>query len=217
MTDSAILSPLQRRVLELLFADPWFRRYFYLTGGTALSAFYLEHRYSDDLDLFTHEKDLGPVQALLKGISSREGLQVIQRQKAPSFLRYEVSGELRVDIVADVEFRVGSPELISSFMVDSLRNIAVNKVTAILGRFDPKDFVDLYLLLTEKGLDILELLELGQQKDAGLDRFVWASLLESAERISILPRMIRDDIGIAELKAFYSALRDRLLDSIKPG
>ena len=217
MTDSEILTPLQRRVLELLFSDPWFRRYFYLTGGTALSAFYLKHRYSDDLDLFTHQKELGPVQALFQEISSRERLQAVQRQKAPSFLRYEVSGELRVDIVTDVEFRVGSPELISSYMVDSLKNIAVNKVTAILGRFDPKDFVDLYLLLTEKGFDIFELLELGQRKDAGLDRFVWASLLESAERISILPRMVRDDIGIAEIKAFYSSLRDQLLDSIKPG
>jgi predicted nucleotidyltransferase component of viral defense system len=216
MTAKEILTPLQRRVLEFLFSDPWFRRYFYLTGGTALSAFYLEHRYSDDLDLFTHEKEVGPVQALFQELSSKERLQTIQRQKAPSFLRYEVSGELQVDIVADVEFRVGSPELISSFMVDSLKNIAVNKVTAILGRFDPKDFVDLYLLLSEKGFDIFELLELGKHKDAGLDLFAWSSLLESAERISILPRMIRDDISIAEIKAFFSSLRDELLDSIKP-
>ncbi len=27
---------------------------FYLTGGTALSRFYLNHRYSDDLDLFVN-------------------------------------------------------------------------------------------------------------------------------------------------------------------
>ena len=26
---------------------------FFLTGGTALSAFFLEHRYSEDLDFFT--------------------------------------------------------------------------------------------------------------------------------------------------------------------
>jgi len=29
---------------------------FYLTGGTALSRFYLNHRYSDDLDFFVHQK-----------------------------------------------------------------------------------------------------------------------------------------------------------------
>ena len=27
---------------------------FYLTGGTALSRFYLNHRYSEDLDFFTN-------------------------------------------------------------------------------------------------------------------------------------------------------------------
>lgn len=30
---------------------------FYLTGGTALSRFYLHHRYSDDLDFFIHNKE----------------------------------------------------------------------------------------------------------------------------------------------------------------
>lgn len=210
-----ILSPLQSQVLELVFSDAWFRRNFYLTGGTALSAFYLQHRYSDDLDLFTHQRDLAPVEALFRSLFTREELEATQIQKAPSFLRYEVNGELQVDVVADVEFRVGSPELITSFMVDSLKNIAVNKVTAILGRFDPKDYVDLFLLLTECDLEIFDLLELGQRKDAGLDRFVWASLLEAAERIAILPRMIRE-IDLAELKAFYRSLRDRVLDSIRP-
>lgn len=28
---------------------------FYLTGGTALSRFYLNHRYSDDLDFFVNQ------------------------------------------------------------------------------------------------------------------------------------------------------------------
>ncbi len=30
---------------------------YYLSGGTALSAFYLEHRHSEDLDFFSGEKD----------------------------------------------------------------------------------------------------------------------------------------------------------------
>lgn len=215
MPGSDLMTPLQHRVLERLFSDAWFRRNFYLTGGTALSAFYLQHRLSDDLDLFTHQRDLGPVEALFRAISIPGELEATQVQKAPSFLRYRIEDELQVDVVADVEFRVGSPELVTSYMVDSLKNIAVNKVTAILGRFDPKDYVDLYLLLTEQDLDIFDLLALGKKKDAGLDLFVWASLLESAERIAFLPRMIRA-VELDELKAFYRALRDRVLDSIKP-
>lgn len=30
---------------------------FFLTGGTALSRFYYNHRYSDDLDFFVHNDD----------------------------------------------------------------------------------------------------------------------------------------------------------------
>lgn len=212
---SGILSPLQQQVLEHLFADDWFRRYFYLTGGTALSAFYLGHRQSDDLDFFTHLDDLAPVTALLRKLAAQQKIQVSQQQKAPSFLRYELGGELQVDIVADVPFRVGAPELVEDFMVDSLENIAVNKVTAILGRFDPKDYVDLYYLLTESGFDIFDLLEQGRQKDSGMEIFTWASLLESVDRIAILPRMIRE-LDLDELRSFYHSLRDTLLDSIKP-
>jgi hypothetical protein len=40
----AVIRPIARSLL---------RQEFFLTGGTALSAFYLQHRYSDDLDFFT--------------------------------------------------------------------------------------------------------------------------------------------------------------------
>src|SRR3990167_3026741 len=58
MTKPDILTPLQKTCLTTLFSDAWFRRYFYLTGGTALAAFYLYHRLSDDLDFFCHDIDL---------------------------------------------------------------------------------------------------------------------------------------------------------------
>lgn len=49
-----ILTPLHKRVLDALFAEEAFAGAFYLTGGTALAAFYLKHRHSDDLDFFTN-------------------------------------------------------------------------------------------------------------------------------------------------------------------
>lgn len=47
-----ILYPHQIAILKLFFASP-FSRSFFLTGGTALSAFYLFHRESQDLDFFS--------------------------------------------------------------------------------------------------------------------------------------------------------------------
>jgi len=49
------LYALQDEVLEKVFAV---EDEFYLTGGTALSRFYQEKRYSDDLDFFTPIRSL---------------------------------------------------------------------------------------------------------------------------------------------------------------
>lgn len=39
------------------FSKTEFKEIFYLTGGTALSVFYLKHRLSEDLDFFTEEEN----------------------------------------------------------------------------------------------------------------------------------------------------------------
>src|SRR3990167_9469892 len=52
LANNPILTPYQVEILKLFFATD-FSRTFFLTGGTALSAFYLAHRDSKDLDLFS--------------------------------------------------------------------------------------------------------------------------------------------------------------------
>lgn len=47
-----ILTPFQKELLKAI-GDSKLADNFYLTGGTALAAFYLQHRYSEDLDFFT--------------------------------------------------------------------------------------------------------------------------------------------------------------------
>lgn len=48
------LYALQDKVLEVVFSV---ENIFYLTGGTCLSRFYKEKRYSDDLDFFSEVVD----------------------------------------------------------------------------------------------------------------------------------------------------------------
>jgi len=52
---TTVLTPLQNSFLNEFFE---LTSDFYLTGGTALSAFYLLHRYSEDLDLFADKDDV---------------------------------------------------------------------------------------------------------------------------------------------------------------
>lgn len=210
-----ILTELQRSVLKTLFDVEDIRSHFYLTGGTALSAYYLKHRYSDDIDLFTHDVDLDSIEAIVADEINGAKLKIHKIRSSATFRRFQIDNTLQLDLVRDVEYRVGAPILKDGIMVDTKKNIAVNKVLAIYGRFDPKDYVDLYFLFKDKELDIVDLLNLGKQKDAGLEPFQWAKVVQDAESISVMPRMIVE-CKLPDLKSFANKLRNKVIDSVKP-
>lgn len=47
------VTPVQKKFLATILKDPYIGDTFYLTGGTALSACYLNHRQSEGIDLFS--------------------------------------------------------------------------------------------------------------------------------------------------------------------
>ena len=70
------LTNLQNKIL-ILFSKLKDKNAFYLTGGTALSAFLLKHRKSNDLDFFTNiEKLISPVSQNLEVCLKNEDLKV---------------------------------------------------------------------------------------------------------------------------------------------
>ena len=208
-----ILTSLQRTVLDAVFADEVLARSFYLTGGTALAAFYLFHRSSDDLDLFTNDQPLELVWPTVQQLTHSLGLTVESR--TPQFIRLQHPEGLRVDVVHDVPFRVGIPVRQGTWLVDTLDNITLNKVTAIQGRLDVKDYVDLYLLLKDRPERILTWLAQARQKDASIEPFVWSRLIGDVKTFRVLPRMIVP-LQLPELVAFYGNLRRLILTSLKP-
>lgn len=210
-----LLSELQKVTLQAFFAVPGLRERFYLTGGTALSVFYLEHRLSDDLDFFTHTGAIDSIERVIEDAFRQGGLKFTKEAASPSYRRYLIEKELKVDIVKDVEFRIGSPRLLGGFMIDDPQNIAVNKVTAVYGRLDPKDYCDLYFLKPYLNYNILDLIHLANKKDGGIEPFHWARIIRDVETFQILPRMVKA-LELKDLKIFFYQLRDEILDSIKP-
>ena len=208
-----ILTPLQRTVLDAVFAEDVVARSFYLTGGTALAAFYLFHRYSDDLDLFTNDQPLEVVWLTLQRLLLALGLAV--ESHTPQFIRLRHPEGLRIDVVHDVPFRAGIPVRHGTWLIDSLDNIILNKVAAIQGRLDVKDYVDLYLLLKDHPRRILILLAQARQKDASIEPFLWSRLIGDVETFRVMPRMIVP-LQLSELVAFYRELRRLILASLKP-
>jgi len=204
---------LQRTVLDAVFGEEVFARSFYLTGGTALAAWYLFHRYSDDLDLFTNDRPLELVWPTLQRLLPQLGLTVESR--TPQFIRLRHPEGLRVDVVHDVPFRLGLPVRQGAWLIDSLENITLNKVAAIQGRLDVKDYVDLYFLLKDHPQRILTWLSQANQKDASIEPFLWSRLIGDVETFRVLPRMIVP-LQLPELVAFYRTLRRLILASLKP-
>ncbi|MDO8519817.1 MAG: nucleotidyl transferase AbiEii/AbiGii toxin family protein, partial [Deltaproteobacteria bacterium] len=191
-------------------------QHFYLTGGTALAGFYLKHRFSDDLDFFTHSIEISQIDRLFEDTIRGAGFKLEKERSSPTYRRYRIDGELQIDIVRDIDFRVGAPELLQNFMVDTPKNIAVNKVTAIYGRLEPKDYVDLYFLKPLLKYNIMDLIETGKMKDGGLEAFQWAKIISDVDAFRVLPRMLLP-LELADLKKFFHQMRDEILDAVRPG
>lgn len=131
------------------------RTSFYLTGGTCLHRFHVEQRFSDDLDLFTSDNNLyrEDVRLLADGLRHAKiafHIQVDSRD----FVRMMVEQSLKVDLVNDRVYRLGtSLSGPSGIALDSIPNIAANKICAIMGRDEPKDVFDLYTIFKTSETD----------------------------------------------------------------
>jgi hypothetical protein len=212
------LTPLQASFLTRFFAAETGQRFF-LTGGTALAAFYLHHRLSVDLDLFTlDDLALPESDALVDQLATRLGCQIGRSRRTEHFRQFllesEAEGPLQVDLVRDFGPQYGQRRTIGGIVVDSIENIGANKLTAILGRTEPKDFVDLYFIL-QAGYDFEDLLVKAQTKDLGLQPFFLSGALLQVRQFSYLP-VTTPPLTVSELQDFVIALSNRLLDRLRP-
>jgi hypothetical protein len=174
-----ILSGFQNSFLHMFASLPDQER-FYLTGGTALSEYYLGHRLSYDLDLFTNEADLiVPFSYRVEQAAQAIGMQITVVRRFASFVEFQVSqgeDELKIDLALDSPFRFAPTELSDTGVwVNDYQDIQADKTLAFFGRAEPRDAIDLYFLLQRTGFETLA--ELAQQKDTGFDLYWFAVAL----------------------------------------
>ena len=199
------LDALQRDLIEAFFART---QRFFLTGGAALTGFYLRHRTTKDLDLFAPpEVSMQEGVEALLGAAADVGAAALVLQQHPDFRRYAVSRaeeQTLVDLAID-----RAPQLLrdknhfGAVVVDPMREIAANKVGALLDRFEARDLVDLKLLLGA-GLTLSEVLQDAQQKHAGADPATLAWVL-GTWRIPPTAALPEDTMA-AEVEAFRDDL-----------
>jgi len=169
-----ILSEFQLAVLRYIARLPDQER-FYLTGGTALAEYYLGHRLSYDLDLFTSEADLIlPFSYRVEQAAESSNLQVTIVRRFASLVEFQVSqgtNTIKVDLAMDSPFRFAPSERgDAGVMVNDYQDLQADKTLAFFGRAEPRDAVDLYFLLQTTSFE--DLAELARKKDSGFD-FYW--------------------------------------------
>jgi predicted nucleotidyltransferase component of viral defense system len=178
-----ILTKLQRKIL-LRFSELPDKDAFYLTGGTALAAIFLKHRRSNDLDFFTPVEELiVPLSQKLEVSLIEEGFRVERLRGFHSFVELSVRSDNDSTVVhfaLDSPFRFEQPsdfDEIPGVKVDSLIDIATNKLLALFGRAELRDFVDIYFLVKEH-FNKNELIQKAFQKDPGFDLYWFGIAME---------------------------------------
>ena len=194
---------------------------FYLTGGTALSRFYFHHRESYDLDLFTQNQDLDFSSLIIEiqKIASSLHLDIINQVTTNTYHQFIFENEnkdrLKVEFVKDIPVRFGDMQMFGTIRVDSLENIGSNKILAVFGRTDHKDFIDLYYLLKQTDFTLDHLISLAKRKDVGLTEFYLANAIQDIEKASIKTILLKP-LDQQEYLSFYQDLAKTLLLKIKP-
>lgn len=209
--EQKILTNGQKLVLETVSGEPRLK-YFYLSGGTALTAFYLYHRLSDDLDFFSFDEAdsvfLYEFAEKLKKTLGATGFRFERLNNRNQFFFDLNGGELKVEFTRYPFHQLEKPNQLEGILVDSLRDIAANKLATVLDRFDPKDFVDLYFLLRE--IDISEIRADVQEKFGyKVSTIFLAGELAKVRRIEALPKILKP-ITVRELKDFFADLIKKL-------
>jgi hypothetical protein len=203
------LTALQRDLLDAFFAR---EQRLFLTGGGALAGFYFAHRDTEDLDLFAAPGlDLAEPARALAAAAAACGAVVEPMQVYPDFRRAKaVRGdeECIVDLVVDRAPMVEQDKaLFGAIRVDTLREIAANKICTLLSRSEIKDLVDLAALV-DAGIDLDRAFTDAEKKEAGADPATLAWILGE---LSIAPdARLPGGVDPAQLLAFRDALLPRL-------
>ena len=168
---------------------------FYLTGGTALSRHYFNHRFSDDLDLFMNgnksysryveeifhalekNKVAGEFSIDYQRLRKEEDYtQLFLKKKAA---QGSIDVELKIDLINDVAAHYGDFEKSKVLgQVDSWRNILSNKLSAIF-RYEAKDFVDIWIIARKKAFNWKEIILEAKTKEAGVDPIAIFEIIKS--------------------------------------
>lgn len=190
---------------------------YFLSGGGALAGFYLGHRKTEDLDLFTLNDEIQRGFEILREVGVELEATIEPLQTSPDFRRVLVSrgnDAVVVDLVREYVYQVDDQKrIVNGIRVDSAEEIFANKLAALLSRSEIRDLVDIYEL--EKAGYVFEpALRAAAKKDTGLSAAQLAWVLSSI-RLSDSAEL-PGDVSVEEMRHFLDELIIRLQKTAVP-
>ncbi len=218
-----IINDVQHKILEQ-FGGAVDSAHFYLTGGTALAHFYLQHRRSEDLDFFTSVTGLIPsFGAGLAKHLEQYGFTVKRQRAFETFVELHVGTPQEftlIHLALDTPFRFEPMRQFDNYPglnVDSLTDIASNKLLALFGRAALRDFIDVYYLVKTGKFSKTQMLDQAKKKDPGFDLY-WLGV--AFERLKLYQQkdydlsLVFEPLKEGKLLAFFNEWRKEIASSL---
>ena len=180
-----------------LFSKSGLNTKFYLSGGTALAEFYIPYRLSDDLDFFSLDEVVTEeIMIFLKQNKSLLGYESYEFNTSFNrnlfFLKFS-------DQILKTEFtyypftQIEKPIDHGGVLVDSLLDIAANKLFTIYQKPRARDFIDLYMTCLKTGWQINDLIKKTKIKfDVHIDPIKLGSQFLLCTELGDYPKLLID-------------------------
>lgn len=192
---------------------------FILPGArTALTEFYLKHRSSEDLDFFS-EKEFNflPLDTFIKKLKSDLDVKKVDFQQSFNrnifFLHFN-NEVLKIEFTYFPFSRIAKGEQKYGIDIDSLLDIATNKLFIIYQRSQARDYIDLYYICSKNSHLISDLIKQAKIKfDWHIDPLQLGTQFTKSIEVKDFPRMteklddkIWQDFFILEAKKLSSEI-----------
>lgn len=210
-----VLTPTQINFLSLFGQEKLISEKFYLSGGTALCEFYIPYRLSDDLDFFSeNEVDIEEVVTFIRSIKNRLKFNSFDIQTSFNrnliFLDFQNEETLKTEFTFYPFIQIETPKIVNGIKIDSIVDIAVNKLFTIYQKPRSRDFIDLYMIVQKEGFRLDDLIKKASVKfDWSIDYIQLGTQFLESKELKDYPRLLTDlsdsdwqDFFIEEAKKF---------------
>ena len=193
----SVLTKKQELFLSLFAKSEELTDKFYLTGGTALCEFYIPYRYSEDLDFFS-ENEFSSIEIMVFLKSIKNKLRYNKLDLNTSFNRNIIQIIFDKDILK-TEFiyfpfpQIEKPKKKKGVYIDSMTDIATNKLFTIYQKPRARDYIDLYMIIAMEKYRMGGLIEKAKAKfDWHIDLLKLGTQFLKAREVKDYPKLIEE-------------------------